>query len=116
MFSEIIITVTDVDAAIAFYADACRFRHVRTVVHEGAKVAELDAGGQRVTVIAGDEPGVRLVMDSDNVRADLRRLHRVGATDAAEATAVIGGEWMPFSDPSGNALAFWKPTQPVDRD
>lgn len=111
MFSEIIITVTDVDAAIAFYADACRFRHVRTVVHEGAKVAELDAGGQRVTLIAGDEPGVRLVLETDNVRADVRRLNRVGAQGSGEATAVVGGEWLPFSDPSGNDLAFWKPAK-----
>ena len=109
MFSEIIITVTDVDAAITFYADACRFRHVRTVVHEGAKVAELDAGGQRVTLIAGDQPGVRLVMDTENVRADQRRLHRVGADAPEQAVPVVGGEWLPFTDPSGNTLAFWKP-------
>ena len=112
MFSEIIITVADVDAAIAFYSDACRFRHVRTVVHEGAKVAELDADGQRVTLVAGDEPGVRLVMDSDNIRASHRRLQRVGARTTDEPVSVVGGEWLPFSDPSGNGLAFWKPVEP----
>lgn len=114
MFSEIIITVADVDAAIAFYAEACRFRHVRTVVHEGAKVAELDAGGQRVTLVAGPAPGVRLVMDTKNIRADLRRLTRLEATAATEAAAVVGGEWLPFEDPSGNQLAFWKPVDTED--
>ena len=115
MFSEIIITVADVDAAIAFYGDACRFRHVRTVVHEGAKVAELDADGQRVTLVAGDEPSVRLVMDSDNIRAAHRRLQRVGARTTDDPVTVVGGEWLPFSDPSGNGLAFWKPVEaPAD--
>ncbi len=109
MFSEIIITVTDVDAAIVFYADACRFKHVRTVVHEGAKVAELDASGQRVTLVAGEQPGVQLVLDTGNIRADHRRLTRLGATVADEPVAVVGGDWLPFEDPSGNHLAYWKP-------
>lgn len=113
MFSEIIITVADVDAAVAFYTEACRFVHVRTIVNEGAKVAELDANGQRVTVVAG-EPGVQLVMDADNIRADLRRLHRLGAAAPEEPTTVVGGTWLPFTDPSGNKLAFWKPDPPVE--
>ena len=114
MFSEIIITVADVDAAVSFYVEACRFRHVRTVVHEGAKVAELDAGGQRVTLSAGDPPGVRLVLDTDNARAAHRRLQRVRA-EAGEPADVIGGQWLPFSDPWGNALGFWKPVEaPTD--
>ena len=111
MFSEIIITVADVDAAIGFYTEACRFRHVRTVVHEGAKVAEMDAGGQRVTLIAGEQPSVRLVMNSGNVRADHRRLTRLGVETPSDPADVIGGTWLPFVDPSGNALAYWKPTE-----
>ena len=114
MFSEIIITVTDVDAAIGFYADACRFKPVRTVVHEGAKVAELDALGQRVTLVAGDTPGIRLVLDTKNIRADHRRLSRVDAPNASEPVPVVGGEWLPFTDPSGNELAYWKPAEAPD--
>lgn len=109
MFSEIIITVTDVDAAVGFYADACRFKHVRTVASENGKVAELDAFGQRVTLVAGNQPGVVLVMDTRNIRADHRRLTRLEATTADEAVSVTGGEWLPFADPSGNQLAYWKP-------
>ena len=108
MFSEIIITVADVDAAVTFYTEACRFDHVRTVVHEGAKVAELDANGQRVTIVAG-EPGIRLVMDTGNIRADQRRLNRLGVPSPEEPVSTIGGTWLPFTDPAGNALAYWKP-------
>lgn len=114
MFSEIIITVTDVDEAIAFYTEACRFSHVRTVVHEGAKVAELDADGQRVTLLGGHQPGIRLVMDTKNVRADHRRLARLGVDGAGEPTEVVGGTWLAVDDPSGNNLAFWKPESSSD--
>ena len=115
MFSEIIITVTDVDAGVAFYTEACRFKHVRTVVHEGAKVVELDADGQRVTIVAGEQPGIRLVMESTNVRADHRRLTRLAAAMDADPVDVVGGTWLGFTDPGGNALAYWKPAEkPAD--
>jgi predicted enzyme related to lactoylglutathione lyase len=114
MFSEIIITVADVDAAVAFYTEACRFRHVRTVVHEGAKAVEMDAGGQRVTLVAGEQPSVRLVLDSRNIRADHRRLSRLGAELAGEPADVIGGTWLAFADPAGNPLAYWKPATESD--
>jgi catechol 2,3-dioxygenase-like lactoylglutathione lyase family enzyme len=111
MFSEIIISVTDVDAAIGFYTDACRFKHVRTVTHEGAKVAELDAFGQRVTLVAGERPGIQLVMETSNIRAGHRRLTRLGVARPDEAATVEGGQWLPFADPDGNPLAYWKPTE-----
>lgn len=111
MFSEIIITVADVDDAIGFYTEACRFRHVRTVVHEGAKAAEMDANGQRVTLVAGDKPSVRLVMDTANIRADHRRLTRVGAEVEGDPLTVVGGTWLSFMDPSGNSLGYWKPAE-----
>ncbi len=116
MFSEIIITVVDVDAAIGFYTEACRFRHVRTVVHEGAKAVEMDASGQRVTLVAGEEPSVRLVMDTRNIRADHRRLTRLGVEHLADPVEVIGGAWLPFTDPSGNDLAYWKPAEADDKE
>lgn len=109
MFSEIIISVSDVDAAVEFYSKACHFKYVRTVVHDGAKVAELDAAGQRVTLVVGDRPGVQLVMETSNIRADHRRVKRLKVSSAEQPVAVVGGEWLPFSDPSGNALAYWKP-------
>ena len=112
MFSEIIITVADIDAAVGFYTEACRFRHVRTVVHEGMKAAELDADGQRVTLVAGENPSVRLVMNTGNARADHRRLTRLGIETDGEPATVVGGTWLPFADPSGNPLGYWKPADP----
>ena len=114
MIAEIIITVTDVDAAIAFYTQACRCALVRTVEHEGATVAELDAEGQRITLVAGPEPGVRLVLDSSNPRADHRRLTRLGLDVGDEPTAVTGGTWIGFADPSGNPLGYFRPATGPD--
>ncbi|HVM18959.1 MAG TPA: VOC family protein [Egibacteraceae bacterium] len=111
MFCEIIITVADIDAAVDFYTDACRFTYVRTVEHQGAKAVELDADGQRVTLVAGDTPGIRLVLEANNVRADHRRLARRNAA-AGEPIESVGGTWLPFDDPWGNHLGYWKPSTP----
>ena len=111
MLSEIIITVADVDAAVGFYTEACRWRHVRTVEHEGATAAELDADGQRVTLVAGEQPSIRLVMDTGNVRADHRRLTRLGVQTGGDPVSAGGGNWLPFTDPSGNPLGYWKPAE-----
>lgn len=114
MFSEIIITVADVDAAVTFYTEACRFTHVRTVEHEGAAVAELDADGQRVTLVAGPEPGVRLVLESTNPRADHRRLTRLGIDVGEDPTTAAGGTWIGFTDPSGNPLGYFRGDRAAD--
>lgn len=114
MFSEIIITVTDVDAALAFYTQACRFTHVRTVEHDGAAVAELDADGQRVTLVAGAQPGVRLVLDSTNPRADHRRLTRLGCDVGEQPRPVTGGTWIGFTDPDGTPLGYFRPDPEAD--
>ncbi len=108
-FWEVIITVTDLDAAIAFYTDACRFRLVRTVDVDDVRVAELDAQGQRVTLVPGAAPGIQLVLPSGNARSEQRRLARNGR--AAEVKAPVqapGGTWVSFTDPSGNRLAYWQ--------
>lgn len=114
MFTEIIITVADLDAGVSFYTEACRFNHVRTVVHDGARVVELDADGQRVTLVEGSEPGVRLVLPSENIRADHRRLTRLGVAGDDGPQPVTGGSWLGFTDPAGNALGYWKPEPETD--
>jgi predicted enzyme related to lactoylglutathione lyase len=111
MFSEIIITVADVDAAVGFYTEACRWRHVRTVEHDGATAAELDAGGQRVTLIPGEHSSIRLVMDTGNIRADHRRLTRLGVQTGGDPVSAGDGTWLPFTDPAGNPLGYFKPTE-----
>lgn len=107
--SEVIIHVGDVDAAVAFYTDVCGFDHVRTLDHEGAKVAEMDAGGQRVSLVSARKPGVQLALASDDVAAERRRLKRLKVPMNAEKPEdVDGGAWLPFTDPWGNHLGFWQ--------
>jgi len=107
---EVIIRVGDVDQAIAFYTGACRFKLVRTHDAGGGKVAELDAGGQRVTLVQGPAPGVHLALATEDARADHRRLRRRSIpTDGDKPLEVEGGTWVAFTDPWGNRLAFWQP-------
>lgn len=108
--SEVIIQVGDVDAAVEFYVDVCGFEHVRTVEHDGAPVAELDAGGQRVTLVRSRDSGVQLALGSADVPAERRRLKRLKVPMATEQPDdVDGGAWLPFADPWGNKLGYWQP-------
>lgn len=108
--SEVIIQVGDVEEAVAFYVDVCGFEHVRTVEHRGQQVAELDAGGQKVTLVAAAGPGLLLALDTDDVTAARRRLKRSGATvEADRAEKIDGARWLPFRDPWGNRLGWWQP-------
>jgi catechol 2,3-dioxygenase-like lactoylglutathione lyase family enzyme len=53
---EVIIEVEDVDAAVGFYTEVVGLRHVRTVTEDGEQMAELDAEGQRVTLLSSQTP------------------------------------------------------------
>lgn len=107
--SEVIIQVGDVDDAVAFYVEVCGFEHVRTVEHEGESVAELDAGGQRVSLVPAASPGVLLALDTPDIAATRRRLKRSQTPlDADRPETVAGGRWLPFRDPWGNHLGWWQ--------
>ncbi|HWB72162.1 MAG TPA: VOC family protein [Egibacteraceae bacterium] len=111
---EVIVQVGDVEAAIAFYTDVVGFTYVRTVEHEGAKVVELDADGQRVTLVPSRAPGVRLALGTRDARAEQRRLRRAGVTMHAKSPVeVAGGAWLSFEDPWGNRLGYWQPPTPA---
>ena len=104
---ELVIKVGDLDAAIDFYVKACRMVHVRTVEADGGAVAEMDLEGQRVTLVSAPDPGVQLVIASDDVRAERRRLRRRKlADDAMLEVAVDGGAYLEFTDPWGNVLGY----------
>ncbi|HVL99552.1 MAG TPA: VOC family protein [Egibacteraceae bacterium] len=108
--TEVIIQVGDVDEAVGFYTDVCGFAHVRTVEHEGVRVAEMDAGGQRVSLVPSRKPGVQLALASDDVAATRRRLKRMKIPmDAERPEEVDGAAWLPFTDPWGNHLGYWQP-------
>jgi catechol 2,3-dioxygenase-like lactoylglutathione lyase family enzyme len=105
---EIIIEVGDVEGAIAFYTDVVGMRHVRTVEHGEARVAELDADGQRVSLVPG-EGGIRLAVESASARGRERRLRKHDVEpDGGGHIEVDGGRWLGFADPWGNRLGFWE--------
>lgn len=103
---ETIVAVGDIDAAVLFYVEACGFRHIRTVQRASGSVAELEAGGRRVTLVPGG-PGCTLALRSDDVGADADRLRQAGAR-VGEARDVDGARYAPVTDPWGNALGLWR--------
>lgn len=114
--AEVIIQVGDVEAAVSFYVDVCGFAHVRTVTHDGAQVAELDAGGQRISLVESPQAGVRLALATSDVAAARRRLKRMKVPMGAQQPEdVDGAAWLPFTDPWGNHLGYWQPPEPTRR-
>jgi catechol 2,3-dioxygenase-like lactoylglutathione lyase family enzyme len=112
---EIVIQVGDVEEAVAFYRDVCGFLHIRTVEHEGAQIAEMDADGQRVSLAQSPDPGVALVLRSKNARSERRRLQRINDYDG-KPVKVEGGVWLPLTDPWGNQLGYWQEIEPPPDD
>ena len=105
--AEVVIHVGDLDAAIAWYGDACGFELVRALRDGPVPVAELDAGhGQRVSLVADGRAGIELAIGSRDVRADRRRLRRRRAEGVGEPVPVDGGTWLPATDPWGNRVGF----------
>jgi catechol 2,3-dioxygenase-like lactoylglutathione lyase family enzyme len=107
---EVIIEVGDIDAAIGFYRDVLGLVHVRTVEHDGARIAEMDADGQRVSLVAGERSGVRLAFGTASARSRERRLKANGIeAEGGGPFDVDGGRWLGFADPWGNRLGCWEP-------
>jgi catechol 2,3-dioxygenase-like lactoylglutathione lyase family enzyme len=106
---EVIIEVGDVDAAISFYTEVIGLRHVRTVTQDDVRIAELEADGQRVTLLPSENPRVRLAFEAASARGRQRRLakHEIAAHDPGPVD-VPGGRWLGFADPWGNELGFWE--------
>lgn len=106
---EVIIEVGDVTTAVDFYTKVVGFKLVRIVEHNGRKAAELDADGQRVSLVGTGTPGVRFALRSADVRADQRRLARHKVEHVAQTPAEVpGGVWLGFTDPWGNRLGYWQ--------
>lgn len=116
--AEIVISVGDVDEAVTFYSDVCGFEVVRRQDQAGGAMAELTAGGQRVTLVASGRPGVRLALAVRDVDAARERVPDSHLLDSGELPVeVTGGRWLGFTDPWGNPLGFWEDTPaPVSGD
>ncbi|EWT02654.1 glyoxalase [Intrasporangium oryzae NRRL B-24470] len=112
----VIVPVSDLDAAIAFYRDRVGFDLDHDTKNEHMHVAQLTPRGSGCSIVVGDLPGqtamapgslhgVQLVVaDAQAARAEL-----VGrGVECSEITAFDdrdGGTFFGFSDPDGNSWA-----------
>lgn len=104
---EIVIAVGDLEAGIAFYTEVCGMGYVRTDEVAGGRLAVLDAGGHRVSLVEGDAPGLVLALTTRDADGERRRLERRDVV-AGQVVQAPGGRWVSFTDPWGNRLGFWE--------
>ncbi|GAB3881989.1 VOC family protein [Terrabacter terrigena] len=128
----VIVPVSDLDAAIAFYRDQVGFTLDHDTKNEHMHVAQLTPRGSGCSIVVGDIPsqqemapgslkGVQLVVaDAEAARAEL-----VGrGVECSEVQTIDprdGGTFFGFADPDGNTWAVQqikaradKPLIPVD--
>lgn len=108
---EIVLGVGDVDEGVRFYTEVIGFRLVRLVEHEDHTIAELDGGGQRVSLVPAAQPGARVALATEDLPAAQRQLRRSDATCEEQTTATDEGTWLGFHDPWGNPLGLWEGRQ-----
>jgi len=108
--AEVVLTVGDVDAAAGFYRTVCGFSVVRVIGEGRGRVAELDASGQRVTLVTGSAPGVVLALGTADAGGEAARIGRarVAPAEVGDPVDVEGGTWVPVTDPWGNRLGLWQ--------
>ena len=128
----VILPVSDIDAAIAFYRDKVGFELDHDSRNEHMHVAQLTPRGSGCSIVIGDLPSQRemapgsmrnlqlVVSDAEAARQEL--LDR--GVEASEITVFDerdGGTFFGFSDPDGNTWAVQqlkvradKPLIPVD--
>ena len=128
----VILPVSDIDAAIAFYRDMVGFELDHDSRNEHMHVAQLTPRGSGCSIVIGDLPSQRemapgsmrnlqlVVSDAEAARQEL--LDR--GVEASEITVFDerdGGTFFGFSDPDGNTWAVQqlkvradKPLIPVD--
>lgn len=105
---EIVLGVGDVDEAVRFYTEVIGFRLVRLAEHDGHTVAELDGGGQRVSLVPTGKSGARVALGTDDLQAGHRLLRHSDATCDDEPISTDEGTWLGFRDPWGNELGLWE--------
>lgn len=112
--AEVVIAVGDVDAAADFYRTVCGFAVVRVVGEGAGRVAELDADGQRVTLVARPAPGVVLAIATPDAREEAARIGRLRGARAqlGDPVQVEGGTWVQVTDPWGNHIGLWQERPP----
>ena len=101
------LTVTDMDAAKAFYAAAFGW----SLVDYGPAYAGIQVGGREVGGLRHDaevRPGGPLViLYSDDLEQTVEAVTQAGGTIAEPIYPFPGGRRFHFADPAGNELAVW---------
>lgn len=105
---EVVLIVGDLDEAVRFYTEVVGLRLVRVADQEGGSVAELDADGTRLSLVAGQPPATHVALRTDDLAGDRRKLRRSNADCDASPTATAEGTWLGFRDPWGNQLGLWE--------
>jgi len=112
----VLLPVTDIDRAIAFYRDKVGFKLDHDTTNEHMHVAQLTPPGSGCSIVVGDLPaqtemapgsmrGLQLVV-SDAAAARAYLMER--GVEASEITVFDerdGGTFFGFSDPDGNTWA-----------
>lgn len=101
------ISVTDVEAAKAFYASAFGW----SFADYGPDYAGIEGDGKEMGGLRRESevrPGGPLViLYSDDLEASAEAVTSAGGTLVEPITAFPGGRRFHFADPSGNELAVW---------
>ena len=128
----VIVPVSDLDAAIAFYRDQVGFKLDHDTSNEHMHVAQLTPSGSGCSIVVGDLPAQRemepgsmrglqlVVSDAQAAREEL--LSRgVEASEIQVFDERDGGTFFGFADPDGNTWAVQqlkmraeKPLIPID--
>ena len=69
--------------------------------------AGIDGGFRSDGEVKSQNPGVLVVLYSDNLEATLESVTAAGATITLPIFSFPGGRRFQFNDPSGNELAVW---------
>ena len=128
----VVLPVSDIDAAIAFYRDKVGFELDHDTRNEHMHVAQLTPRGSGCSIVIGDLPSQRemapgsmrglqlVVSDAEAARKELLD-HGVEAGEITVFDERDGGTFFGFSDPDGNTWAVQqlkvraeKPLIPVD--
>lgn len=112
----VVLPVSDIDRAVAFYRDQVGFRLDHDTRNEHMHVVQLTPPGSGCSIVFGDLPaqnemapgsmkGLQLVV-SDAAAARQELLDRgVKASDLAVLAPTDGGTFFGFQDPDGNSWA-----------
>lgn len=103
------LTVTDIDAAKAFYHDAFGWEfNDYGPTYAGIKAADgTEAGGLYAAAEARPAGGPFVILYSADLDESMRAIQLAGGRIIEEPYEFPGGRRLHFADPSGNELGVW---------